>query len=169
MARRFRFNLEPVLRYREILEDERRREFLEAKRLVDEERVRREEMDRERGGLQDEIVKAFEERAPMQSVMASYRMIGSLETAMADSLRRQQQLEVEMERRRRAMVTASQDKQVMETLKENRREEFVREQDRVEQALLDELSIQARGRRLREAANAADAAEPRDGAEAGEE
>lgn len=150
MARRFRFNLEAVLRYRVIMADERRREFLEAKKLVDEEIQRREEMKRERGQMQDEIVRAFEERAPMQTVMASYHMVGKLENAMADSLRRQQQLEVEVERRRQAMITANQEKQVMESLKERRREEYVKEQDRLEQAFLDELSIQSRARRRRE-------------------
>lgn len=151
MARRFRFNLEAVLRYRVIMADERRREFLEAKKLVDEEKVRREEMAAERGRMQDEIVRAFEERAPMQSVMASYHMVGRLESAMAESVRRQQQLEAEVERRRQAMILANQEKQVMESLKERRREEFIREQDKEEQAFLDELSIQSQGRRVREA------------------
>lgn len=158
MARRFQFNLEAVLRYRNIMADERRREFLEAKKLVDEERVRREEMGRERSAMQDEIVRAFEERAPMASVMASYRMIGTLETAMQDSLRKEKQLEAEVERRRKIMIAASQEKQVMESLKERRREEFVREQDRIEQAFLDELSIQSQGRRRREARAEAEAA-----------
>jgi flagellar FliJ protein len=137
--------------------DERRREFLEAKKLVDEERLRREEMGRERSAAQDEIVRAFEERAPMSSVMAAYRMVGALESAMQESVRREKQLEVEVERRRRAMIAASQEKQVMESLRERRREEFVREQDRLEQAFLDELSIQSQGRRRREAAADAEA------------
>ncbi len=158
MARRFRFNLEPVLRYRVIMADERRREFLEAKKRVDEEILRREEMARERGQVQDEIVRGFEERAPMASIMASYRVVGSLESAMQESLRRQRQLEAEVERRRQAMIHANQEKQVMESLKERRREEYVREQDRVEQAFLDELSIQSQGRRRREAAADAESA-----------
>ncbi len=36
---------------------------------------------------------------------------------------------------------------MMEILKDRRKEEFVREQDKVEQTLLDELSIQDRGRK----------------------
>lgn len=161
MARRFQFNLDAVLRYRDIMADERRREFLEAKKLVDEERLRREEMGRERSAMQDEIVKAFEERAPMSSVMASYRMVGKLEAAMQDSLRREKQLEAEVERRRKIMIAANQDKQVMESLKERRREEFVREQDKMEQAFLDELSIQAQGRRRRDAKAEAEASAER--------
>lgn len=161
MARRFQFNLDAVLRYRDIMADERRREFLEAKKLVDEERLRREEMGRERSAMQDEIVKAFEERAPMSAVMASYRMVGKLEAAMQDSIRREKQLEAEVERRRKIMITANQDKQVMESLKERRREEFVREQDKMEQAFLDELSIQAQGRRRRDAKAEAEASAER--------
>ena len=150
MARRFRFNLEAVLRHRERLEEDRRREFAEVNRLVEEERLRREEMQRERGELQDEIVKSFEEQAPFQSVVMSYHMVGRLEQAATESLKRQNILNAELEKRRQALVTARQETHMLETLKERRQEEFQREQDRLEQALLDELSIQARGRRLRE-------------------
>ena len=150
MARRFRFNLEAVLRYREIMEDQKRRDFAEANRLVEEERLRREDIQRERGELQDEIVSSFESQAPFQSVVSTYHMVGRLEMAAAESMRRQQKLEHEREQRRQALVTARQETRMMETLKERRREEFVREQEKVEQTLLDELSIQARARRTRE-------------------
>lgn len=156
MARRFRFNLQAVLRYREIMEDQRRREFLEASKLVDEERLRREAMQRERGEIQDEIVKSFAEHSPFQSIVGSYHVVGRLEHAMSESLRRQQQLEAERERRRQAMVTARQQTSMMETLRDRRREEFVREQERLDQAVLDELSIQAQGRRVHEAAQEAE-------------
>lgn len=150
MARRFRFNLEAILRHRERTEDARRREFAEANRMVEEERLRREDILRERSEMQDEIVRSFEEHAPFQSVVTSYHMVGRLEQAASESIRRQQALETELERRRAALVVARQETKMLETLKERRREEFVREQERVEQALLDELSIQARERRLRE-------------------
>lgn len=168
MARRFRFNLQAVLRYREIQEDTKRREFLEAQRAVDEEKVKRQEMNQQRGELQDEIVLAFEKHAPIQSVMNSYHMIGRLDTAVAESLRRQRQLEEEVEKRRAAMVVARQETRMMETLKEQRKEEFVREEDRLEQAFMDELSIQTQGRRVREARAAADAEEMRKAREATE-
>lgn len=150
MARRFCFNLQTVLRYREIMEDQRRREFLEASHLVDEERLRREEYDRERGEIQDDIVRSFAAQSPFQSIVSSYHIVGQLENAMLASMRRQQQLEAEREKRRQAMINARQETRMMETLKEHRQEEFVREQDKIEQSLLDELSIQARARRNRE-------------------
>lgn len=150
MARRFRFNLEAVLRLRERTEDERRRQFAEASRLVEEERLRREGILGERSELQDDIVKSFRERAPFQSVVTSYHMIGKLEQAAAESARRQRALEAERDRRRAALVDARRETRMLETLRERRREEFVREQERVEQLLLDELSVQARERVLRE-------------------
>lgn len=161
MAKRFRFNLEAVLRYREIKEDERRREFLEVQRLMDEEKVRQQEMNSQRNQLQDEIVTAFEKQAPIQAVMTSYTMIGRLEGAMAESVKRQQQLEAELEKRRQAMIAARQETRMMETLKERRQEEYIKELDRVEQAFMDELSIQSQGRRLREARAQAEAEELR--------
>ena len=150
MARRFRFNLQPVLRYREIIEDQRKREFAEMNRRINEERLRREEMQRERTAMQEEIVRGFENREPFQTVVASYNMVGRLENEVAESFRREQQLQAELEKRRQAMIAAGVDKKIMESLKERRREEFVREEDRLEQNLLDELSVQQQGRRRRE-------------------
>lgn len=154
MAKRFRFNLEPVLRYRQIMEDQKRREFAEANRLVEEERLRREEILHERSEMQDEIVRSFREQAPFQSIVSSYHMVGRLEMAAVESLRRQARLEAEREQRRQHLVKARQDSKMMETLKDRRREEFVREQEKIEQNLLDELSIQARARAGTEKRNA---------------
>ena len=153
MARRFRFNLEAVLRYREIMEDQKRRDFAEANRLVEEEKMRREDIQRERSEMQDDIVRSFQEQSPFQSVITSYHMVGRLEHAAMESLNRQRQFEAERERRRQALVEARQESRMMEILKERRREEFVQEQEKVEQNLLDELSIQARGRKERERRN----------------
>lgn len=150
MARRFRFDLEAVLRYREVMEDQRRRDFAEANRLVEEERLRREGILRERSDLQDEIVRSFEERGPFQSVVSTYHMVGRLEHAAGESQKRQAALEAERERRRQALVEARRETRMMETLKDRRREEFNREQEKIEQTLLDELSVQARDRRIRE-------------------
>lgn len=150
MARRFKFNLAAVLRYRELMEDGKRREFAEANRLVEEERLRREDIQRERGEMQDEIVQSFQEQAPFQSIVSSYNMIGRLEQADLESRKRSLLLEAELEKRRQALVRARQETRMMETLKDRRREEFTREQDRVEQTLLDELSVQAKARRDRE-------------------
>ncbi len=155
MARRFRFNLEAVLRYREIIEDKRKREFMDATRQVNEERLRREDMGRERTAMQEDIVRGFEEHGPFQTVVASYNTIGRLESAMAESLRREEKLRLELENRRKAMVAARMDTRMMESLKERRREEFLQEEDRLEQNLLDELSLQQQGRRKREEAHAA--------------
>lgn len=149
MAKRFRFNLDAVLRYREILEDEAKREYLELRRMIEQERLRREEMEHQRSDMQDEIVRSFEERAPIQAVTTAYHMIGRIDTAVAESRVRQQQLEQRAEQKRLAMIEASKKKKVMETLKEHRREEYMQELDRVEQAFLDEMAIQASGRRVR--------------------
>ena len=153
MAERFRFNLETVLRYRGIIKDRCQREFAAASRRVEEERRRGEDILRERGDIQDEIVKAFQEHSPFQSIIASYRTADSLARSAVESAKRRRELEIEAEKSRQALVEASRDKEVMESLKERRREEFRRDQERQQQALLDEMSIQSRSRRLRDEAN----------------
>ena len=150
MARRFRFNLDPVLRYREIMENQKRLDFAKATRLVEAERFHREEIRRERGEMQDEIVKSFQEGSPFQSIVASYHMISRLEQETLESLKRSVRLEIEREKKRQVLIAARKETRVMETLKERRREEFAREQDRLEQGMLDELAIQAGARRKKE-------------------
>lgn len=150
MARRFRFNLDPVLRLRKREVDERRREFAEVNRMLQEERQRREDIHHERIGMQEEIVRSFEEQAPFQSIVATYNLIGSLENEITESMRREAALEQELEKRRIAMIEANKQARILEILKERRRTEFLREEERQEQAVLDELSIQAQGRRKRE-------------------
>ena len=150
MARRFRFNLEAVLRYREITEDQKRRDFAQATRMAEEERARREDIQRERGEIQDEIVKSFQEQAPFQSIVSFYHLVGRLDQATLESLKRSAVLEIDREKKRQVLVAARQDTRMMETLKERRREEFIREQDRLEQGTLDELAVQAKTRRDRE-------------------
>ena len=152
MAKRFRFNLEAVLRYRGVLEDQRRRDYLQANRLVEEERVRRDSLLRERGEIQDEIVKSFQDCLPLPVIVASYRLVDSLERSAGESARRLGDLEAEAERRRLDLIEAGRDKRVMEMLKERRREEFRLEQDKLDQAELDETSIRMRSWRRREAA-----------------
>ncbi len=153
MAKRFRFNLEAVLRYRQIMEDQQRRDFADANRHAEEEKMRRAEIAAERSSIQDEIVKMYQDQAPFQSIVASYNLAGKLEGEVMASLTRQRQLDHLREQKRLLLVKARQNTQMMETLKERRREEFVREQDKQEQTLLDELSIQARARKEMEKRN----------------
>jgi flagellar FliJ protein len=155
MARRFRFNLQSVLRFREITEDRKKREYMEANREITEERLKREEMQRERTAMQEEIVRGFEKQEPFQSVVANYNTIGRIENAVSESHERERKMQVELEKKRLAMVAASKDKRIMENLRDRRKEEFIREEDRIEQTILDELSIQQQGRRKREEAHAA--------------
>ncbi len=159
MARRFQFNLQGLLRYREIMEEEKRRAYLEAKRLVDVEKVKQQDLAKQRDQVQDEIVHALEDSVSVQSVMASYATVGKIDAALAESRKRMTALEAEVEKRRLAMIGARQETRMMETLKDRRREEFIQEQDKLEQAVIDELSIQARGRRVREEIEAAELAE----------
>ncbi len=159
MARRFQFNLQALLRYREIMEDEKRRAYLEAKRLIDVEKVRQQDLNRQRDQVQDEILHALEDSVSVQAVMASYATVGKIDAALAESRKRVTALEAEVEKRRLAMIGARQETRMMETLKDRRREEFIQEEDKVEQSLIDELSIQARGRRIREENEAAELAE----------
>ncbi len=128
---------------------------MEANRQITEERLRREEMQRERTAMQEDIVRGFENQEPFQSVVASYNTIGRIENAVAESFQRERKMQEELEKRRQAMVAARMETRIMESLKERRHEEFLREEDRVEQLAIDELSVQQQGRRKREEAHAA--------------
>ncbi len=151
MARRFRFDLEPVRKYREMIEDAKRRDFAAANRQVEEQRLRLEEMGEERQHTQDEIRKLYAGGAAFNQVIDTYRFINTLEMQLARGQRQLAAYEQVREQKRGVFVAARRDREALDILKRQRQEEFRREQERRDQAGLDELAIIARRQRLHEA------------------
>ena len=148
MARRFRFRLQPVLRQREIVEEQRKKEFALANRAVDEARLKQQAMQEERTQMQEDVRVLYESQSPFQRVLDVYRYQNTLELQLARNARDLAHLEVFREERRLVLVEAQKNRKAMELLRDKRRAEQEAENAREEQTALDELAVQARRRRM---------------------
>ena len=148
MARRFRFRLQPVLRQREIVEEQRKKEFALANRAVDEARLKQQAMPEERTQMQEDVRVLYESQSPFQRVLDVYRYQNTLELQLARNARDLAHLEVFREERRLVLVEAQKNRKAMEILRDKRKAEHEAENARAEQNALDELAVQARRRRM---------------------
>lgn len=154
MAKKFKYKLQSVLRYREIIEEERKRDFAQANRLVEEQKARAEALDTERYSLQDDLrtLNAGGE-VRFEQMVNTIRYLASLDAGIVTARREEERLRREMEGQRQAFVMARRDKRVLEILKEKRLEAHRKEDDRQHQQVLDELSLRALRRRVGEERN----------------
>jgi len=150
MARRFRFRLQPVLRYREMIETEKKKDFALANRAVEEERLRREALQQDRGATQADVRDLYAGGAPFQQVVEAYRYINTLDLQLVYNAQRLAKLAAVREEKRKLLMIAQRDRKALDLLRERRREDHAYEVARAEQTELDALAVQAKRRRDRE-------------------
>lgn len=150
MAKRFRFRLAPVLRYREMIEEEKNRDFAKANRAVEEERMRLEEMERERVATQDAVREMYGKGGDFHRVVDAFRYMNGLEIEMMTTRRKMEALQKIADEKRGVFVGARRDKRALEILKERQEEEAKAEMGREEQQQIDEQGIRLRQRRGRD-------------------
>lgn len=148
MAKKFQFKLQSVLRYREMLEDEAKRVFAVANQAVEEQKRQEQFLQTERTALQDDLRKMNSGgQVPFAQMVNTLRYIGGLDTGIAAARHEAERLRAEMEDKRLAFVNFRKDRRALEILKDKRREEYQKEEDRQRQLVLDELSLRGLRRR----------------------
>jgi flagellar export protein FliJ len=150
MARRFRFSLEPVRRLRELREAEERRVYGEANRAVEETRLRMEARREERREIQEAVRGQFEAGAPFRECLESYRYIYATDRRLASEARELRGLESTRQEKLAHYLRARREREALDLLKERQAGEHAAQVAREEQAVLDELGVQARRRRMRD-------------------
>jgi len=148
VAKRFRFNLQTVLRCREIRETERKKEFGLANRAVEETRMQRESLQADRETVRDDIRGLYADKAGFSRILDAYRYGNAVDLALARNARNLAHLEAVRDEKREVLVAARRDRRAMEMLKEKRRKAHEDEAVREEQSALDELAIAARRRAM---------------------
>jgi len=152
MARRFEFPLAALLRLREQAEEGRKKEYAAAVGAAEEERGRRLRLAGELRECQERIVALYAAREPFAQVADAYREAAWLSGGMTRSEAVQPALDRAAEEARQRLVAARRDRRALEILRDRRREAHGREAERLGQAGLDELAVQARVRERRAAA-----------------
>lgn len=136
--KKFRFRLERVLRYREIVRDERRRELMDATHAlrIAEERLRELEAAQRNGGLEAGAVLSVEE----------VRLYGLFATRMEAEILQQRVAIAAAENgvveARARYVEAAKEAKTLETLKERRQTQYAEYVLKEDEKFLDELTIQ---------------------------
>lgn len=143
----FRFRLERVRALRERAEDQAKEAFAGA--MIDRIRSEQETEDAARRVAQAREAQLDATAAPVSAteLMARQAYLERSERAhqaSREDLNRRDQV---LDERRDELTEAARDRQALERLKENRRIEFVREQERVEAANLDEIALNGFRRR----------------------
>ena len=140
------FELHQVLNYRTSLERLRKQEFAAA----------RQDLDRANDKLareQDEaaaLARDFAERNGQLNSVVELQLYADFFARKRNEIKEQQERVVALDRilenRREDLVQATQDKKVLESLKEKKNLAFRQEQQRKERDFLDEISVQKKGR-----------------------
>jgi flagellar FliJ protein len=143
----FRFRLERVRALRERAEDEAKEAFAgammdRARSEQDVEDAAKRIVDARQSQLQ--AVEAPSSAADLMARQAYLERTERLHQASQADLHRREQV---VEERRGELTEAARGRQALERLKESRRQEFVREQERIEAANLDEIALNGFRRR----------------------
>lgn len=138
----FDFQLQPVLRHREILEDKSRQDFAEA---LGRERQLQEQVEARRSellALQEELRTRQSHGIAVQDLLLFEESIAHVGRRLSVLMREAEEARHEIDRRREALAEASRDRRLLEKLKEKKKEEHGREMARQETILLDEIALQ---------------------------
>lgn len=151
MAKKFKFRLEAVLKYRQMVEDEQKRNFAAANAAVEEKRRQAEELDQERAAAVEGLRNVRDAgEVNMRALNDSLRYIGNLEIGAMSVRQEEERLRQQMEGIRQQFVAARRDKRAVEVLKEKRRAAYDFAIGQEFQAQLDEISLRALLKRRRE-------------------
>lgn len=136
------FRLQPVLRHRELLEDRARQRLATAVQVENELRLALEKGQADLHRLQQELEMRRCHGISVQDLLLFEENIahrGRLLTALEQDLERARR---EVEESRQALIRSSQDRRVLEKLKEKREAEARQEATRRETRVLDEIAVQ---------------------------
>ena len=139
-----RFRLATLLRLRESARDECRSRLAESQRADQELLDQLTRLGSEQQRVQSECRKAAGPGAvAVERLVEAHRYAVSLRAREHGLNERRQKLAVEIQQRRQALVTADQEVQVLEKLRDRRRERHRLEEGRKEAKQIDEAALQA--------------------------
>lgn len=140
------FELHQVLNYRTDLERLRKQDFATARQDLDR---ASDKLEQERDGVAT-LSKDFAERQGQLNSVVELQLYTDFFARKREEIKTQQErvaaLDGILENRREELVQATQDKKVLEALKEKKEQVFRQEQQRKEREFLDEMAVQKKGR-----------------------
>ena len=141
MLRRFKFNLEPLLRYRLHLEDERRRGLAEAHQSVMEQNWHLMKLLSEENAGKNDLRETQQDGIDVRNLRLHQQYLLGVEQRIREGYGVLQKRLGEEVRARTALAEARKGVRVLERLRERRKERYDEDRGRVEQKELDEVGL----------------------------
>jgi len=142
MAKKFKFKLEPVLRYRERIEEEVRGRFAQIQAIRNEKQAQLDSVREDARRARETMNEAKLGNIDVNKIRTLNRYITGLAVSELQRSGELRVIEGEVEKRRLEFVAARQQTKVMTNLKERRIEEHVYEEGQEETRLFDEMAGQ---------------------------
>ncbi|MFC1754201.1 flagellar export protein FliJ [Thermoproteota archaeon] len=142
-SRRFQYNLETVLKYRDIREKQERDKFNEALRKLEEEKRKEHEIKEYQNSKYNEltdIMSAKQKFTDIQAVMNRKVHLEVVKEQVIEQVERRKDADKKKEEQRDHLITAVKEKKVIEKNKERKRDEWRRFMNKEETKFLDDIS-----------------------------
>lgn len=146
----FQFRLQRVLKYRETIEDTRKKEFSEISRIYELEAEKLRSLREEQGEKLQELGELQRGILNLLVILFYHAYLARLRTEIDAQEKRVEEVRLEKEQKREALIQASKDKKVLERLRERELEAYQKEEDRKLQVFMDEIGTSKAAREKQE-------------------
>lgn len=139
--KRFNFRLKKVLKHREIVENLRKEKLGKAKSELKKERDLLRKMEDTRRRTREELKERRSNLISLPEALIYETYLERMDEEVGLQTTKAAQLSQKVEKTRQDLIEASQEKKIVEKLKERREEEYSNEMKRFEQGISDEASV----------------------------
>ena len=144
---RFRYRLQKVLNIKLKLEDQAKQEFSTARMLLIREEEKLEALYERKRGYEDRARELLSGVLDVQEIETNKNAILTMDGYIADQRMHVEKAQRRLEQAREHMTAAMQERKIQETLREKEFEAFLREENRAESKVIDELTSYTYGQR----------------------
>lgn len=144
---RFRFRLQNVLNIKLKMENQAKQEFANAKIMLDEEEEKLEALLERKRGYENRAKELLSGVLNLQEIETNKNAILTMDSYIAAQRRQVEKARRRLEEVRERMTVAMQERKTQETLREKAFEEFLREENRAESKVIDELTSYTYGQK----------------------
>lgn len=144
---RFRYGLQKVLNIKQKMEDQARQNFSAARMLLDEEEGRLAALYGRKREYEDQARQLLSGTLNVREIEDTQNAILSMDGFIAEQQKQVEKARRGLEEARKRMTEAMQERKTQETLREKAFEQFLREENRAESKVIDELTSYVYGQR----------------------
>lgn len=141
MPKKYKFSLESVLHYREMVEDQKEKEFAFAVQALQREQAAHENIKQQIAQAFESLKKCEQGEHSSEQFFAYKRYIQSLEMRKRHQLKLIDKAQMKVNQKRQELIEATRDKKVLEHLDTVRREQYFAELEMQENKFIDEIAI----------------------------